>query len=136
MAVNEITLFLLSPDDEDDDEDVSVDMTVPVETMAKVLNERQRELYDQTPNRSGYGYPSYCSNGLHTSYSMPFLDGLQYVDHGTQTYPNFIGEREKTVNTCIFCQGASTTNESCSPVKSTAIFLQYHYDNQTVILKP
>lgn len=113
------TVIYSIPDDDDDDVDLSADMTVPAETMAKVLNERQRELHEQTPH--GSGFPSqHCSNGMHTSHSMPFLDGLQYVDHGTQTYPNFIGEREKTVNTCIFCQGTLTTNRSCGAIKSQA----------------
>lgn len=124
LTVNQITSSCDPPDDDDDDVDLSADMTVPAETMAKVLNERQRELHEQTPN--GSGFPSHCSNGMHTSHSMPFLDGLQYVDHGTQTYPNFIGEREKTVNTCIFCQGTLTTNRSCGTIKSTVSCRNYY----------
>lgn len=87
-------------------------MTVPAETMAKVLEERQQELYDQTLNRSRPNGSLTCPNELHASHSMSFLDGLQYVDHGTQTYPNFIGEREKTRNTCIFCQGSPSNRLS------------------------
>jgi hypothetical protein len=99
---------------------MNTNVTVPVETMAKVLNERQFELYDQTMN--GSSLPLSCNNGLHSSHSMSFLDdGLHYVDHGTQTYPNFIGEREKTRNTCIFCQGEPTTNRLES-IKSIAQF--------------
>lgn len=94
---------------------MSLDTTVPAETMVKVLEERQQELYDQTLN--GVRLSGNCSSGLHTSHSMSYLDGLQYVDHGTQTYPNFIGEREKTRNTCIFCQG-SPSNRGPEPVKS------------------
>ena len=83
--------------------------TVPVETMAKVLSERQLEFYDETVN--GSSLPLNCNNGLHSSHSVHFLsDGLQYVDHGTQTYPNFIGERKKTRNSCIYCHGEPTTN--------------------------
>ncbi|XP_046461954.1 uncharacterized protein LOC124208227 isoform X2 [Daphnia pulex] len=104
------TVIYSIPDDNDDDGgDINTNTTVPVETMAKVLNERQLELYDQSIN--GSSLQLNCNNGLHSSHSMSFMDnGLQYVDHGTQTYPNFIGEREKTRNTCIFCQGEPSTN--------------------------
>ena len=103
-----------------DDDEFSPDVTVPAETMVKVLEERQQELHDQTPNGSRPNRTFTCPSGLHASQSMPFLDGLQYVDHGTQTYPNFIGEREKTRNTCIFCQGLpssrlSESDKSISP---------------------
>ena len=85
---------------------------MPAETMAKVLVERQRELYHQIPN--GSQLPIKCLHSPHSG----LTDGLHYVDHGTQTYPNFIGEREKTRNTCIYCQGSPTTTRLLEPEKS------------------
>ena len=91
--------------------------------MAKVLEERQRELHYQISNGREAAEGSNCeyyhyspghhsSGGLHPSRSMSCLGdpGHRVVDHGTQTYPNFIGEREKTRRTCIYCQGSPSNH--------------------------
>lgn len=93
----------------DDEDEISSDTTVPVETMAKLLEERQRELNSYT---NGNQTTSAFNGSLHTSRSMPFLDSHHCVDHGTQTYPSYIGERDRSRNTCIHCQGVSSANLS------------------------
>lgn len=98
-----VLLLFTDEDEKDEYDNMSTTDEVSASIMAKVLEERQRETSNQFPISNGYGRSS--AGGLHPSRSMPFLDGMHHVDHGTQTYPNFIGEREKTRNTCIYCQG-------------------------------
>ena len=122
-----LTFFLFTDDDEKDEYDnMSTTDEVSASIMAKVLEERQRETSNQFPTN---GYNRSSAGGLHPSRSMPFLDGMHHVDHGTQTYPNFIGEREKTRNTCIYCQGTqsipTTQHQSAQSKKSSQRFFYF-----------
>jgi len=133
--INIFNIFLFTDDDEKDEYDnMSTTDEVSASIMAKVLEERQRETSNQFPTN---GHNRSSAGGLHPSRSMPFLDGMHHVDHGTQTYPNFIGEREKTRNTCIYCQGTQsipTTQHQSAPSKKSSkdflflfdFFLMFH----------
>jgi len=71
--------------------------------MAKILEERQIDHQKQS-----------AASGRRLTNVGP-----KRVDHGTQTYPIFIGDRDKTRNTCIFCQGSSPSRPLLTVTPST-----------------
>jgi len=83
--------------------------------MAKILEERQIDLQNQTAS-SGQHLANLL---LQPSSAEQYSIEPKYVDHGTQTYPIFIGESDKTRSTCIFCQGSSSTRVKSSILPST-----------------
>jgi len=98
-------IYSVNSGDDNDNEEVANDV-VSASIMAKVLEERQKEVENESLSSPITRSPCCLPR------SASVLDGLRYIDHGTQTYPAFIGERDKTRNTCVFCQGCRDTHQN------------------------
>jgi len=100
------TTVIYSVTPEEGESDPRVDSNVvSALTMAKILEERQIDLQNKTILSSQH--LANAVSFLQPSLTVPYSIEPRYVDHGTQTYPIFIGDSDKTRNTCIFCQGSS-----------------------------